>query len=345
MSTIKEVAERANVSAGTVSNVISGTVSVSPRLRKRVLAAIRELDFHPDQNARSLKKRQTMMVGMVISDIANPFFPLAVRGAEDAALKEDYLLITLNTDDQVERERKALSTLRSRRVDGVLLVVAPSDGDVSHIERTVAAGIPIVCLDRIPSGLSLDSVSFDSAVGARECVRHLVAMGHRDIAILNGPLSLETARERMRGYEDALREAQIPVDPNWIRTGDFRVESGYREARDLLLAPKRPTAVFVANGMMTLGVLNALDELAMRCPEDIALASYDDLPLAASFRPRLTAVAQDPYKIGQMGAELLIKRIKGLMPDPKLIEIRLRPELKIRESTLAYRPQLVQAER
>src|ERR1035437_2793777 len=181
MSTIKEVAERANVSVGTVSNVMCGSVSVSPRLRKRVLAAIRELDFHPDQNARSLKKRQSEMVGMVISDITNPYFPLAVRGAEDAALKEDYLLITLNTDDQVERERKALSTLRSRRVDGVLLVVAPSDGDVSHIERTVAAGIPVVCLDRIPNGLSLDSVSFDSAVGARECVRHLVAMGHRDI--------------------------------------------------------------------------------------------------------------------------------------------------------------------
>lgn len=345
MTTIKEVAQRAKVSVGTVSNVISGTVPVSPRLRKRVLASIRELDFHPNQLARSLKKQQTEMLGMIISDIANPFFPLVVRGAEDAAWKEDYLLITFNTDDDVKRERQVFSTLRSRRVDGVLLVVAPTDGDISHIQRTVASGIPIVCLDRIPAGISLDSISVDSALGARECVRHLVTMGHRDIAIINGPASLQTARERLRGYEEALREAKIPVDPRWIRTGDFRIESGYREAHTLLRAPTRPTALFVTNGMMTLGVLNALDELGVRFPEDIALASYDDLPLAASFRPRLTAVAQDAYKIGHMGAELLIQRVKGLIPDPKPIEIRLRPELKIRESTLAYRQPLATAER
>ncbi len=343
MATIKEVAERAKVSVGTVSNVISGTVSVSPRLRRRVQAAIRDFDFHPNQVARSLKTKQSKMLGMVISDITNPFFPLAVRGAEDAASLEGFLLTIFNTDDHVERERQVLSVLRSRRVDGVLLVVAPGDGDESHIERTVAAGIPIVCLDRIPTGLSLDSVSVDSVVGARECVRHLVAMGHRDIAIINGPPGLETACERLRGYEEALREAKIPVEKGWIRTGDFRIEGGYREARELLLGPKRPTALFVANGMMTLGVLNALDELGVKCPEKIALASYDDLLLAASFRPQLTAVAQDAYKIGRMGAELLLRRVKRLISDPKPVQVRLRPELKIRESSLGYRPQLVPA--
>lgn len=345
MANIKEVAKRAKVSVGTVSNVISGTVYVSPRLSKRVLAVIRELDFHPNQLAKSLKRRQTEMLGMIISDITNPFFPLVVRGAEDAAWKEGYLLITFNTDDDVERERQVLSKLRSRRVDGMLLVVAPTDGDISHIQRTVASGVPIVCLDRIPDGISLDSVSFDSLAGSRECIRHLVTMGHRDIAIINGPPSLETARERLQGYEQALRDAKIPVDPQWIRTGDFRIESGYREARELLRAPKPPTALFVANGMMTLGVLNALDDLGMRCPEDIALASYDDLPLAASFRPRLTAVAQDAYKVGHLGAKLLIQRAKRLISDPKPIQIRLRPELRIRESTLAYRQPLAMAGR
>lgn len=340
MATIKEVAEHAKVSVGTVSNVLSGAVSVTPRLRKRVLAAIRELDFHPSQVARSLKTKQTEMLGIVISDITNPFFPLVVRGAEDVASKDNYLLITVNTDDRIERERQALSVLRSRRVDGVLLVVAPNDGDTSHIEKTVAAGIPIVCLDRIPRGISLDSVSVDSALGARECVRHFVAMGHSEIAIINGPISLETARDRLRGYEEALQEAGIPIEQRLIREGDFRVESGYREARELLLAAKPPTALFVANGMMTLGVLNALDELRVRCPEDIALASYDDLPLAASFRPRLTAVSQDGYKMGYLGAELLMQRVKGRISDPQPVQIRLRPELKIRESSLGYRPQL-----
>jgi len=345
MATIKEVAHRAKTSVGTVSNVISGTVPVSTRLRRRVLAAIRELDYHPNQIARSLKTKQTMMLGMVISDITNPFFPLVVRGAEDAASKDNYLLVTFNTDDHVERERHILSVLRSRRVDGVLLVVAPSDGDSSHLERTVAAGIPIVCLDRVPQGISLDSVSAESAIGARECVRHLVAMGHREIAIISGPDALETARDRLRGYEEALHEARIPIDPGLVRVGDFRAESGYREARDLLLGEKRPTALFVANGMMTLGVLTALDELGLRCPEDLALATFDDLPLAASFRPRLTAVAQDAYEIGYRGAELLVKRVAGLIPDPQPVHIRLRPELKIRESSLGYRPQALVVER
>jgi LacI family transcriptional regulator len=340
MGTIKEVAERAQVSVGTVSNVLSGKVSVSPRLHRRVMAAIRQLDYHPNQIARSLKTKQTKMLGMVISDIANPFFPLVVRGAEDAAWKDNYLLITFNTDDRIDRERHILSVLRSRRVDGVLLVVAPNDGDSSHLERTVAAGIPIVCLDRIPPGIALDSVSVESAIGTRECVRHLVSMGHREIAIINGPAALETARERMRGYEEALGEAKLPIDPRLVREGDFRMESGNRLARDLLSCDYRPTAIFVANGMMTLGVLIALEELGLRCPEDVALAMYDDLPLAASFRPRLTAVAQDPYKIGYTGAELLLQRLQGAISDPKPLQIRLRPELKIRESSLGYRPQL-----
>lgn len=340
MGTIKEVAERAQVSVGTVSNVLTGKVTVSPRLQRRVMAAVRQLDYHPNQIARSLKTKQTHLLGMVISDITNPFFPLVVRGAEDAASKDNYLLITLNTDDQIERERHILSVLRGRRVDGILLVVAPNDGDISHLEGTVAAGIPIVCLDRIPPGIALDSVSVESAIGARECVRHLVSMGHRKIAIINGPTALETARDRMRGYEEALREAKLPIDPRLIREGDFHMESGNRQARDLLTGDYRPTAIFVANGMMMMGVVNALDELGLRCPEDIALAMYDDLPLAASFRPRLTAVAQDAYKIGYMGAELLLQRVKGEISDPAPREIRLRPELKIRESSLGYRPAL-----
>lgn len=342
MTTIKEVAERAQVSVGTVSNVLSGK-SVSPRLHRRVLAAIRQLDYHPNHVARSLKTKQTKLLGMVVSDITNPFFPLAVRGAEDAAWKEHYLLITLNTDDRLDREQHILSVLRSRRVDGILLVVAPNDGDLSHLEGTVAAGIPIVCLDRVPSGIALDSVTVESAIGARECVRHLISMEHRRIAIINGPASVETARERLRGYQEALQEAKISIDPALIRTGDFRLEGGYREARNLLSGEDRPTAIFVANGMMTLGVLNALDELGLRCPDDIALASYDDLPLASSFRPRLTAVAQDPYKIGYAGVELLLQRVKGTVSDPKPIQIRLRTELKIRESSLGYRQRMSKA--
>jgi LacI family transcriptional regulator len=337
MATIKEVARRAKVSVGTVSNVLSGAVPVSSRLTRRVMAAIRELDYHPNYVARSLKTRQTMMLGMVIPDITNPLFPLAVRGAEDAASERGYLLIAFNTDDHLERERQVLSVLRSRRVDGALLVLAPNPGDYSHIENTIAAGIPIVCLDRIPPRMALDSVSVENVAGAREAVRHLASMNHREIAILNGPLTLANAQDRLRGYKEALAEAGIAPRPELVRQGDFRIESGYAAGRQLLALENRPTAVFAANAMMALGLLEALDECGLRCPEDLAIVAFDDLPLAAAFRPRLTAVSQPVYDIGHRGAELLIQRLEGELEDPAPVKVRLRPELKIRESSIGYR--------
>ena len=334
MATIKEVAKRARVSVGTVSNVVTGAAPVRPLRRERVLAAIRELGYHPNYIARSLKLRHTKTLGMVISDITNPFFSHMVRGAEDAALARNYQLLTLNTDDRVEREKQALAVLQSRRVDGILLVVAPSHDSPEHIEGALARGIPVVCLDRLPPGIHVDSVTADNVGGARECVRHLVSLGHRRVAIITGSLALQTARERLQGYQEALEEARVPIRANLIQEGDFRTESGYRLGRKLLSRAGRPEAIFVCNAMMALGVLKALDELDLHCPEDVALASFDDLPLAEAFRPHLTAVAQPAYAIGYRGATLLIERIEGKGPKPTPIEIRLPTELKIRESTV-----------
>ena len=335
MATIKEVANRARVSVGTVSHVLSGAALVSPGLRQRVIAAIRDLDYHPNYVARSLKVNETKTLGMVISDITNPFFPQVVRGAEDAALQHGYLLITFNTDDQIDSERQVLSVLRSRRVDGVLLVVAPGDGDVAHIRNTIASGVPIVCLDRIPVGFAVDSVSVDNVKGAQVCVRHLISQGHRRVAIITGSLTLQTAKDRLKGYRAALEEAGIEPEAELIVEGNFRESSGYLLGKDLLLRHHRPTALFVSNGTMAIGVVRALEETGLRCPADIAIASFDDLPLAAAFRPHLTAVAQPAYDIGREGAELLIKRLQRRILSNKRVTIRLEPELKIRESTSA----------
>jgi LacI family transcriptional regulator len=337
MATIKEIAQLARVSIGTVSNVINGTAVVSPRRRERVLAAIRELDYHPNQVARSLKLKTTRMLGMVISDITNPFFPQLVRGAEDVALKHNYLLITFNTDDNLEREKQVLSVLRQRRVDGVLLVVAPNVGNDSHIRDILKAGVPTVCLDRVPAGIDVDSVSVDNVSGAHRCVQHLASMGHRRIAILTGPARVQTAAERLQGYKQALLEAGLPIRPELIREGDFRSESGYQLGRELLAGADRPTAVFVGNNMMSLGLLRALGELGLRCPEDIAVAMFDDFPFADAFRPRLTAVAQPAYSIGYRGAELLIERIEKKRQESVPIRIRLSTDLMIRESSAGYR--------
>jgi LacI family transcriptional regulator len=337
MATIKEVAKRAGVSVGTVSNVLSRAVPVSSQLMARVTKAVRELDYHPNHVARSLKIKQTKMLGMIIPDITNPFFPQIVRGAEDAALKNGYLLVTFNTDDHAEREKEVLAVLRSRRTDGILLVTARDTSDLSHVTGTIEAGIPVLCLDRIPSKLKVDSVAVDNVKGVQVCIRHLISMGHRRIAIITGAKRLRTAIDRFKGYKLALNEARLEIDPELVKEGDFRVEGGYQCAKELLLQRNRPSALFVCNGMMTLGALRALEEIGLRCPGDIAVATFDDLVIADVFRPHLTAVAQPAYAIGYRGAEILIEKLEGRIAANRILRIQLDPELKIRESTFGYR--------
>ena len=338
MATIKDVARRAGVSVGTVSNVMSGAAAVKGPRRERVEQAIKDLDFHPSHAARSLKSRRTHTLGMVISDITNPFFPLLVRGAEDAALKRGYLLNIFNTDDHVEREQSIFAVLRARSVDGILAVVAPSTGPPAHLRETIGAGIPLVCLDRIPPALSVDSVVIDNVRGAVICIRHLISMGHRTIGIVSGSARLQIAQDRVSGYRQGLSEAGIPFDPALVREGDFRVESGYRLAKDLCLSSPRPTALFIANGTMGMGAIQAVQEIGLRCPDDVAVVVFDDVPGSDLFRPRLTVVSQPAYQIGFQGAELLIRRIKGEITSKTPVSIVLQGELKVRESSNGARP-------
>ena len=187
-------------------------------------------------------------------------------------------------------------------------------------------------LDRAPRGATRDSVTIDNLKGAQDCVRHLIRLGHKDSAIITGSLALEIGRKRLRGYEAALKEAGIKLRRSMILEGNFREESGYLLAKEILIRQQPPTTLFVCNGMMTLGVLQALDEVGMQCPQDVALATFDDLPFTRAFRPRLTSVSQPAYDLGFKGATLLIDRIEGQLP-PNPIQIELASELRIREST------------
>lgn len=321
------------MSVGTVSNVLNG-VAVSAKLTALVQRAIDELNYHPNHVASSLKARRTRTLGMVISDITNPFFPRLVRGAEDAALKHGYVITIVNTDDQLERERQAFSLLRSRRVDGALAVIAPNpQGDFRHLKDTIAAGVPVVFLDRTTPGIQADTVLVDNVNGALVCVRHLIAMGHRRIGMLTGAPTLQTARDRLEGYEAALREAGIGISRDLIREGDFRFESGYRQAKSLLLGHPRPTALFVANGTMGLGAYKAVQELGLACPGDIAIAVFDDVPGGDVFRPTLTVVSQPAYRQGVEATDLLVRRIHGEIESGEPVAIRLDTELTVRDST------------
>jgi LacI family transcriptional regulator len=199
-------------------------------------------------------------------------------------------------------------------------------------------GIPLLCLDRIPPALLVDSVVIDNVRGAVICIRHLVAMGHRRISIVSGSAHLQTAQDRLTGYCQGLSEAGIPFDPTLVREGDFRVESGYRLTKDLCLSNPRPTALFIANGTMGMGAVRAVQEIGLRCPYDVAVVVFDDVPGSDLFRPQLTVVSQPAYQIGFQGAELLIKRIKGEIDSKTPISIVLQGELKIRESSNGNRP-------
>ena len=332
MATIKEVARKARVSVGTVSNVISGAVPVSKRLKDRVLEVIKQLDYYPDHVARSLKIRQTRTIGLVLSDITDPFFPQIMRGAEDAAWSENYILITFNSDDQPDRERQALDALRSRRVDGILLVAATGT-DPARIRAIQDSGTPVVCLDREISGMGLDCVVVNNFGGARECVRHLVSQGHTRIGLLNANGEMTVARERHSGYRQGLSEAGIDWNENWVKSAGPLMEDVMRAAREMLAHTPRPFAIIAGSITHGVALLRALREMRLRCPDDVALTIFDDPVFSEAITPPLTAVAQPSYELGRRGVEILLKRMKE--PKRGRTKVILESDLRVRESSVA----------
>jgi len=325
---IYDVAKEARVSVFTVSAVINGKSHVGKALKQRVEAAIQKLSYRPNLLARSLAQRRTHTIGIVVPDISNPFFPLVVRGAEDAAQKHGYNILLCDSDDRLEQEEKCLEVLLSQRVDGILLTKAPNDFRPPLRQLIDDVKTPFVLLMRTYPSLTKDAVITDDYKGAYEAVCHLARAGHRRIGLLGGPMTVSNGRERWKGFRDGLEANGLTHDPELVIEGDYRIESGYRGGHALL--SRRPDGIYVANHLMTVGLLRAAEEMGMRCPEDFGLVSFDDYPWLATFRPRLTTVELPKYQIGFEAAELLLARIKG-EPSPTGVR-KLVPELHVRES-------------
>jgi LacI family transcriptional regulator len=306
---------------------------VSENLRERVQAAIRELNYHPNHVARSLKTSKTRTLGIIVPDMTITFFPQLIRGAEEAARKVDYSLIAVNSDDDGERQKDLLSLLRSQRVEGILLVVAAAPTPLNQISLMIDAGIPIVCLDRIPDRVAVDTVSVEDREAAEIGVRHLLDMGHKRIAIVTGPLALKNERRRVLGYRAALETAGIEVDENLIWPGNLRAADVTATCCERLRnASKRPDALFCTNGPTALGVLRAFRECGLKTPGDIAFATFDELTVEDLFSPSITTMVQPAYDIGRRAAELLLDRINGTAPREP-ITVRLPAHLEVRESS------------
>lgn len=308
MATIYDVGKRAAVSVATVSSVINNSSYVSPELRSRVEAAIRELDYSPNLLARGLAKQKTLSLGVLVPDIANFFFPEIVRGVEDKAKAAGYTIILGNSDNDADKEELYLKLFVSNRLDGIVLVKAPGTMKPELLRMLKTSHIPVVLLDRGCEELKTDCVLADDMGGGYMATRHLVDLGHRRIALLRGVPGVSTTDGRHHGYEKALREAGILPDEALIGTGDYGIDSGYEIGFQLL--KEKPTAVFVTNHMMTIGFLKALEELKLSTPRDVSIVSYDDFFWNTVFNPRLTCVAQPKYQLGYKAAEVLLSRIQ-----------------------------------
>ncbi|WP_030877967.1 LacI family DNA-binding transcriptional regulator [Streptomyces sp. NRRL S-1868] len=312
MAGIKDVAAHAGVSVATVSRVLNGHSGVREDTRARVLAAVSALRYRPNALARSLRTDQTRTLGLVISDVLNPFFTELARAVEDAARSRGYSVIIGNADEQVALQDHHVRTLLDRRIDGLL--VSPAEGDSVALREAAVSGIPMVFVDRWIEGLDVPLVRADGRGAVRELVAHLYALGHRRIAIITGPVASTTSNERVRAFRSALCEFGLPLPEHYIGQGDFQTASGRQAAEAFFTLPEPPEAVFATDNLMALGVMDQLRTLGLRVPEDVALAAFDDIPWFLHTDPPITAIAQPTQELGHRAVAALTDLVEWGSP-------------------------------
>ena len=331
MATIHDVAARARVSVATVSHVINASRNVTSETRDRVLAAIADLRYRRDGVARSLRRSKTGTIGVVVADIASPFFAELVRGIECAIQTIDPALnyILSNTDEDAGRERKYIDVLLEKRIDG--LILTPAGGNEAYLSDLVARPFPLVFADRALPGVDADTVAVDNLGASREIMRHLLGLGHRRIALLQARLHVTSINDRLTGYREALHEAGLPFDLGLVIESGSEIAAAIEAGREILAIDPLPDAVYCTNDFMTLGMMRAIHAAGLNCPRDIAVAAFDDFPWADSFRPQLTAMAQPAFAMGEDAVRLLIDRMSKRRTGPG-VRLTLSTELLVRES-------------
>ncbi|WIB63476.1 LacI family DNA-binding transcriptional regulator [Curtobacterium sp. MCBD17_040] len=325
--TIKDVAARAGVSAATASRVLSGNPATSEDSRRLVEQAARDLDFRPNLQARALRSTRTDTIGLLVSDVRNPFFADLAHTVEQAALETGYVTMLGNANERAEQQNRYLDTLIARRVDGV--IVAPQGDDTETVQQLVDRGIPTVFVDRVVPGIDVPTVTTDSSTGIRQTVEHLAALGHTRIGYIAGPQSVSTGRERFEAYQDAITPAGVSADPDLVVFGDFQAASGSAGVSALLALDEPPTAIFAADSLMAVGAIAILNRLGLRIGVDIALVAFDDIEWFSLLEPALSVVAHSVEDMGRVAVELLLDVIAGNHP----ASVRLPSELIVRASS------------
>ncbi|RLU89260.1 LacI family transcriptional regulator [Streptomyces griseocarneus] len=315
---MKDVAARAGVGLKTVSRVVNGEPGVTPDTERRVQEAITALGFRRNDSARILRKGRTASIGLVLEDLADPFYAPLNRAVEEVARAHGALLINGSSAEDPERERELALAFCARRVDG--LIVIPAGDDHRYLEPEITAGIATVFVDRPAGRLTADVVLSDSFGGARDGVAHLVAHGHRRIGFIGDQAHIHTATERLRGYHAAMRAAGLPVDESWVSLGPTAPDRVRAAAEAMLSGPRPVTALFAGNNRVTVTAVRVIAAAA----RPVALVGFDDFELADLLSPAVTVVAQDPARLGRTAAERLFRRLDGVTEPPRRVELPTR---------------------
>ncbi|BEV71436.1 MULTISPECIES: LacI family DNA-binding transcriptional regulator [unclassified Paludibacterium] len=327
MATMKQVAERAGVSISSVSHVLNGTRHVSDEVRRRIEDAMQALSYVPSAVARSLKHNVTRTLGIMLPNNSNPYFAELIHSIEDRCYKADYNVVLCNSDDDPVKQSVYLRVLMEKRVDGLIVMSSGDSPDLPELLSRLK--VPLVLVDRQWASLDCDTVTSDHRMGAYLATRHLIELGHREIACIAGPEHLAPSKLRTAGWREALAEAGL--EPGPLVFADFTSHGGYDATRRLLQSPYRPQAIFACNDLMAIGALCAAHETGLVVPHDLSVVGFDDIELAAFTCPPLTTVAQPKQRIGEVATELLFERLHHDRTEP--CKIALQPTLCLRASS------------
>lgn len=327
--TMRDVAQKAGVSIKTVSRVVNDQGEISDETRQRVMTAITELGYRPSRIARAMVTQRTHTVGMVIPDITNPFFPEVARGVQDLAQAKDYNVFICNTDEYGQEEMQTLYSLADQAVDGIIVFTSIVSDE--KLRAFADSFRPIIIINRYFEHPNVGLVIVDNYRGARLAMAHLLEKGHTAIATFTGNSASPAKIRRVRGYSDALTEAGLPVNQNWIIPDTPNMTNGYQATRQLLTQYPQITAIFAYNDLLALGALRACFELGRRVPADCAVIGFDDIQFASMVTPSLTTVHYDKYALGQMAINRLFEMIET--PQATFSSIDVEVKLMIREST------------
>jgi len=326
---IGEIARRANVSTATVSRTLNQSGAVRPETARKVWRVAAELNYYPNSHARALVSGRSRLLGLIVSDITNPFFPELVHSFEALATQQGYDLILTSTDYQTARMIGCVRRMIERKVDGVAIMT--SEMDLGLIKELARRGVPLVFMDVGRVGPRMSHVLIDYAHGIRQAVDHVVGLGHKRVAFITGPLDLHSARTRRQAFLDGMRAHGLRPDPKLVREGTHTAEGGQNTMSAILHMPKRPTAVVCSNDWTAIGALHAIDAAGLRVPEDVSVVGFDDIPLASYTRPPLTSVRMSAGDVGSTAFDALFRLIGGERLEGDIYQVPTR--LVVRAST------------